>query len=73
MSIEKFPKLVTIKLPKNPSHDPHNKVTAPCVVSASCTDSTGEHHTTLVRTQAGLDYLRATYHITRIEAIQTIG
>lgn len=60
--------LVTIKLPKNPDHNPHSKVTAPCPVSSSCTDSTGEHHTMLVTTEAEMNEVRKQFgHITRIE------
>lgn len=42
--------LVTIRLPRNADHDPHNKVTGPCPVNDSqpCTDITGEHHTIAV-------------------------
>lgn len=62
--------LVTIKLPKNPAHDPKNKITAECVVSPECTDSTGEHHTIAVRTDAEVDALREKFgHMTRIEQV----
>ena len=64
-----MPKLVTIKLPKNPLHDPHNKVTGPCPVSRVCTDSTGEHHTVLVQTEGNLAWYMSNYHITRIEDV----
>lgn len=44
--------LVTVKLPRNPAHNPHNKVTGPCPVSHfQCTDVTGEHHTVSVRSR----------------------
>lgn len=52
--------IVTVRLPKNPKHDPHNKVTGPCplyqhmsellaglstvYITSLCTDTTGEHH-----------------------------
>lgn len=62
-------RLVTIKLPKNPKHDPHNKVTGPCRVSETCTDSTGEHHTVLIHTDEGLEELKANFHITRVEDV----
>jgi hypothetical protein len=61
--------IVTIKLPKNPKHDPHNKVTAACPFSGTCTDSTGEHHSGLVRNLAELQALREQHHITRVEYI----
>lgn len=42
--------IVTVKLPKNSAHDPHNKKTAPCPVTGLlCTDSTGEHHSMIVQ------------------------
>jgi hypothetical protein len=41
--------LVTVKLPRDPKHDPHNKVAGLCPVSGfRCTDVTGEHHTVMV-------------------------
>jgi len=41
--------VVTAKLPRNPEHDPRNKVTGPCPVNGfRCTDATGEHHTMMV-------------------------
>jgi hypothetical protein len=63
---------VTIKMPRgwNGPHDPHNKVVGPCMFSENCTDSTGEHHTTVVWEQEEVDEIRDTYgHITRIEYI----
>jgi stalled ribosome rescue protein Dom34 len=62
-------RLVTIKLAKNPNHDPHNKVVGSCPTSESCTDSTGEHHTMLVFTQEAIDIIKAEYHVTRIEEV----
>ena len=60
--------LVTIKLPKNPKHDPRNKKTAGCPVSEECTDSTGEHHTVIARSEAEVEDVRKTFeHITRVE------
>jgi len=67
--------LVTIKVPKDPHHDPRNKQTGMCPVTMkTCTDVTGEHHTIMVvgsTVQAvtnqvhGLGY----EHITRIEEV----
>ena len=64
-------RLVTVKLPKNPDHDPHAKVTAECPVNQGqlCTDSTGEHHTVLVESNSELERLKRLHHITRIEDI----
>lgn len=60
--------LVTIKLPRNPDHNPRAKLTDSCAVSDNCTDSTGEHHTYLART---IEEVQAeTRHITRIETIE---
>ena len=65
-----YARLVTIKLPRNKNHDPHNKITAECPVSTDCTDSTGEHHTVIVYSDAEVEGLRATFgHITRIEEV----
>lgn len=62
--------LVTIKLRKNPNHDPHNKVTAPCAVSESCTDTTGEHHTLIAWSQDEVEAIRQKYgHVTRVESV----
>lgn len=62
-------KIVTIKLPKNSNHDPHNKVVGSCPFTETCTDSTGEHHSGL-RTEEEIEGLRQSgYHITRIEDI----
>lgn len=63
--------LITVKLPKSPDHDPHNKVTGDCPVSGFlCTDVTGEHHTFvshLKSVDAVLRMWKDSYHITRIE------
>jgi hypothetical protein len=61
--------LVTIKLPKNPNHNPHAKVIGECPFG-TCTDSTGEHHTGVVRTLDEAEGFREAYrHITRIEEV----
>lgn len=70
--------LVTVKLPKNPRHDPRNKRVAACPANkgpgraAVCTDHTGEHHTILVRSARSSEtvslWAREKYgHVTRIE------
>ena len=67
-------RLVTIKLPKNRAHDPHNKVIGPCPVSSVCTDSTGEHHTVLISSESELNDLVEKFgHITRIEDVAPTG
>ena len=61
--------IVTIKLPKNPAHDPRNKRVGPCPVSTHCTDVTGEHHSLLVSVDE-LPAIRQRFsHITRIEEV----
>lgn len=65
--------LVTIKLPRNPDNNPHDKRTGPCPVSAECTDSTGEHHTFLLETDR-LQLALARYsHVTRVERVVTVN
>lgn len=62
--------LVTVKLPKNPAHDPRAKRTGQCPFSNECTDVTGEHHSFLTGAE-GLEELRAGgTHITRTERLQ---
>ncbi len=66
--------LVTVKLPKNPEHNPREKKTGPCPVNGRpCTDVTGEHHTFLAdfvgRDAEGVRaFYQGTYHVTRVEA-----
>lgn len=69
--------IVTVKLPKNPSHNPHRKVVGKCPVSnTNCTDITGEHHSLQIEAATGGDAeyqvhrkYGADMHITRIEAV----
>lgn len=74
--------LVTVKLVKNPAHNPREKKTGPCPVNGKpCTDVTGEHHTFLVDLDGhtlngrGMDaesvreFYASTYHVTRVEAV----
>jgi hypothetical protein len=74
--------LVTVKLPKNPEHNPRDKKTGPCPVDGKpCTDVTGEHHTFLVdldgHTLDGKDVdaedvreiYQGLYHVTRVETV----
>lgn len=66
--------LVTVKLPRNPKHDPKNKVSGLCPLSGkTCTDVTGEHHSEIIH-ETNIDNVRASYrsagfHVTRIEQI----
>jgi len=68
--------LVTVKLPKNPEHDPRNKKTGPCPMNDGymCTDVTGEHHTVLWTNSNGIfdaeEYFKGLgHHVTRIEEL----
>lgn len=68
--------IVTVKLPKNPNHDPRNKQTGPCPVSGQpCDDVTGEHHSFLMGTSSTITVaeIRAiyakTWHVTRVERV----
>jgi len=64
--------LVTVKLKKNPEHDPRNKKTGRCPVTGGiCTDMTGEHHT-YIEVGCDIDHIRRRAkrrfgHVTRIE------
>lgn len=67
--------IVTIKLPRNPDHDPKNKVTGHCPVNGNdCSDVTGAHHS-VVAEGSSIDHVRdiwetSGYHVTRIEEVQ---
>lgn len=68
--------LVTVKLRKNPEHNPRQKVTGPCPVNGQpCDDVTGEHHTFLVTTtENSVEAVRKTAmerygHVTRVESV----
>ncbi len=61
--------LVTVKLPRNPAHDPTNKITGKCPVRGQCTDVTGQHHTLLIEAES-IEAAAACFpdmHVTRIE------
>lgn len=76
--------IVTVKLPKNPKHDPHNKVMGDCPVggiavgsgASMCSDVTGEHHSFLWAGDPDLTPLGVRdhwktlgYHVTRVEEV----
>lgn len=69
--------LVTVKLPKNPEHNPRDKKTGPCPVNGKpCTDVTGEHHTFLMdygtedlAIEAVRESFEVLYHVTRVETV----
>lgn len=75
--------IVTVKLPRNPNHNPRNKQRGICPLfkdkgtfGAYCTDTTGEHHSVLIqgdyiskiREEAEKKY----GHITRIEEVTVL-
>lgn len=69
--------IVTIKVEKNPNHNPRAKVTAVCPVSSTCTDSTGEHHSVLMEAESAEDarervFKSAGVHVTRVERASTL-
>lgn len=66
--------IVTIKMSKDPNHDPKNKITGECPSTGmECTDTTGEHHSFLHQAgsaeeiRTGLQALGV--HVTRIEMV----
>jgi hypothetical protein len=67
------PYIVTVKLAKNPEHDPSDKKTAACPASdgCGCTDSTGEHHSFIALggdiTEVQATWTANGYHVTRVE------
>lgn len=66
--------IVTVKLPRNPAHDPRNKISGKCPLQEVwCTDTTGSHHC-YVESGADFEEIKKKAHekyahITRIEAI----
>lgn len=72
--------LITVKLAKNPDHNPQKKVTANCPLDSDheCTDSTGEHHTFLFQRDGfwTADAIKLLWenrhpgvHVTRVESV----
>lgn len=67
--------IVTVKINKNPNHDPNNKRYGECpVMHTFCTDMTGEHHSFLIDakniTEANQVVGKMGFtHVTRIESI----
>lgn len=69
--------LITVKVEKNPDHNPRDKKTGPCPVNGKpCTDVTGEHHTFMDSLDDDLspEDVREIYqgiysHITRVEVV----
>jgi len=66
--------IVTVKLDKNPEHDPHNKKVGVCPCSNEvCTDVTGQHHSFLMEEESFAimeeKAIKKWGHVTRIEVI----
>jgi hypothetical protein len=66
--------LVTVKLDRNPAHNPTNKITGWCPAQPDkvCTDVTGQHHTILVEGATLRDVhvmYSNLYHVTRVEEV----
>jgi len=67
--------IVTVKLPRNPKHDPRNKKIGKCPLKENklCTDVTGSHHSYIEEGKNRQDiWFKANHkyhHITRIEPI----
>lgn len=68
--------IVTVKLPRNPDHDPQNKKAGTCpAMKGYCTDVTGEHHSFVIEASSvesakvfvinGMGFK----HVTRIESL----
>ena len=72
--------VVTVKLPRNPKHDPRNKQSGMCPLSKRlsyvvwCTDITGSHHsyteTGVSRKDIEREAKRKFGHVTRIEFVR---
>jgi hypothetical protein len=68
--------IVTVKLDKNPDHDPKNKVKGECPLTYGyCTDASGAHHSILAKNFISTEAVRVYYekvlgfHVTRIESV----
>jgi hypothetical protein len=61
--------IVTIKLPRNPEHNPRDKKIGACPMASTCTDATGEHHSGLVTLEELAAMRDSDVHITRVETI----
>lgn len=68
--------IVTVKLPRNPKHNPKRKLTGNCPLSGNCicTDTTGSHHSYVEtgdnHTEIKLLAQKKYGHITRIEIME---
>ena len=66
--------IVTIKLPKNPHHNPQQKKIGKCPANGKlCNDITGEHHSFLMEGENIGDIIKEVKkkfsHVTRVEEV----
>lgn len=66
--------IITVKLPKNLQHNPHDKQIGNCPLSNKvCTDVTGEHHSYIESGRSKYEIIikasKKGKHITRMEVI----
>jgi len=68
--------IVTVKLPRNPRHDPRNKRIGNCPIHTerrTCTDVTGSHHSYIERGATMDEIITKAQtkfgHVTRVEEI----
>jgi hypothetical protein len=65
--------IVTVRIAKNPAHDPRNKLSGMCPIDQTrCTDTTGEHHSFLHDSifepeEIVSFWTRNGFHVTRVE------
>ena len=69
--------IVTVKLPRNPQHNPQNKKSGKCPITGwTCTDVTGSHHSYIESGQNRAEiWWKAKEkfgHVTRIEVIEEV-
>lgn len=73
--------IVTVKLPKDLTHNPRNKVKGRCRMyqNIACNDRTGEHHSILVESRAEVStdriqsmFTEKGYHVTRVERVEGV-
>jgi hypothetical protein len=65
--------IITVKLDKNPNHNPNQKIPGICPLGGYCTDVTGAHHSQVAKFpsvgEARTFYESLGYHVTRIEKV----
>ena len=65
--------IVTVKFAQDKNHNPQNKVKGKCPMpwTGQCSDSTGAHHSRLVKAKDERDVrsMFVGYHVTRVEEV----